>query len=79
MPDFISGVMASPLYQDRSASASWISASVSKLYGIWVGIAGAFVGGWAMTRLGLFPTLVIGAFLGGGVEPVLFLALLWRA
>ena len=63
MPDFISGVMASPLYRQIGFTLTEIGA-VSKLYGIWVGIAGAFVGGWAMTRLGLFPTLVIGAFLG---------------
>lgn len=63
MPDFISGVMASPLYKTVGFSLVDIG-FVSKLYGIWVGIAGAFVGGWAMTRFGLFPTLVVGAFLG---------------
>ncbi|KQP33662.1 MFS transporter [Methylobacterium sp. Leaf104] len=63
LPDFISGVMASPLYREVGFSLVEIGA-VSKLYGIWVGIAGAFVGGWAMTRFGLFPTLVVGAFLG---------------
>ncbi|CAA9341643.1 MAG: AmpG permease [uncultured Microvirga sp.] len=63
MPDFISGVMASPLYRTVGFSLAEIGA-VSKLYGIWVGIAGAFVGGWAITRYGLTPILVIGAFLG---------------
>lgn len=63
MPDFISGVMASPLYFQVGFTLTEIGA-VSKLYGIWVGIAGAFVGGWAMQRFGLFPTLVVGAFLG---------------
>ncbi|MCJ2083322.1 AmpG family muropeptide MFS transporter [Methylobacterium sp. J-090] len=63
MPDFISGVMASPLYRQVGFTLTEIGA-VSKLYGIWVGIAGAFVGGWAMTRFGLFPTLMVGAFLG---------------
>lgn len=63
LPDFISGVMASPLYREVGFSLVEIGA-VSKLYGIWIGIAGAFVGGWAMTRFGLFPTLVVGAFLG---------------
>ncbi|MCJ2034616.1 AmpG family muropeptide MFS transporter [Methylobacterium sp. J-068] len=63
MPDFISGVMASPLYKTVGFTLVDIG-FVSKLYGIWVGIAGAFVGGWAMTRYGLFPTLVVGAFLG---------------
>ncbi|KQT09817.1 MFS transporter [Methylobacterium sp. Leaf399] len=63
MPDFISGVMASPLYRQVGFSLVEIG-TVSKLYGIWIGIAGAFAGGWAMTRFGLFPTLVVGAFLG---------------
>jgi PAT family beta-lactamase induction signal transducer AmpG len=63
MPDFISGVMASPLYREVGFSLAEIGA-VSKLYGIWVGIAGAFAGGWAVTRYGLFPTLVVGGALG---------------
>jgi len=33
---------------------------VSKLYGVWIGIAGAFAGGWLSGRLGLMPTLLIG-------------------
>jgi PAT family beta-lactamase induction signal transducer AmpG len=63
MPDFISGVMASPLYRSVGFSLAEIGA-VSKLYGIWVGIAGGFAGGWAVTRYGMFPTLLTGAFLG---------------
>ena len=78
MPDFISGVMASPLYKTVGFSLVDIG-FVSKLYGIWVGIAGAFVGGWAMTRFGLFPTLVVGAFPGGRLEPVLLVAVVRRA
>jgi len=63
MPDFISGVMASPLYRTVGYSLVDIGA-VSKLYGIWIGIAGAFAGGWAMTRYSLYPVLVAGALLG---------------
>jgi len=62
MPDFVSGVMASPLYKDVGYGLTKIAA-VSKLYGIWVGIAGGFAGGWAMQRLGMFRGLLIGAFL----------------
>ena len=62
MPDFVSGVMASPLYRATGYSLTQIAA-VTKLYGIWVGIAGGFAGGWAIARFGLFPTLVVGAFL----------------
>jgi len=63
MPDFISGVMASPLYREVGFTLTEVGA-VSKFYGIWVGIAGGFAGGWAMQRFGLFPTLLVGAFLG---------------
>jgi PAT family beta-lactamase induction signal transducer AmpG len=63
MPDFVSGVMANPLYIKLGYSLSEIAA-VSKLYGVWIGIAGAFAGGWAIARFGLFPTLVAGAIAG---------------
>lgn len=62
LPDFLSGVMASPLYRHLGFDLKEI-ATVTKLYGVWVGIAGGFVGGWALARLGMFPTLLIGAFL----------------
>ncbi|HEY8382237.1 MAG TPA: MFS transporter [Microvirga sp.] len=60
LPDFVAGVMANPLYIDLGFSKTDI-ANVSKLYGIWVGIIGAFAGGLALTRLGLWTTLLIGA------------------
>ena len=44
LPDFVSGVMANPLYIDLGFAKADI-ATVSKLYGVWVGIAGAFGGG----------------------------------
>lgn len=63
LPDFVSGVMANPLYIDLKFSKLDI-ANVSKLYGVWVGIAGAFAGGYAIARLGLYRSLVIGAMVG---------------
>jgi PAT family beta-lactamase induction signal transducer AmpG len=59
LPDFVSGVMANPLYIDLGFTKSDI-ATVSKLYGIWIGIAGAFAGGVLAQKLGLMPTLLIG-------------------
>ncbi len=59
LPDFVSGVMANPLYIDLGFTKSDI-ATVSKLYGVWIGIAGAFAGGWLSGRIGLMPTLLIG-------------------
>jgi len=65
LPDFLSGVMASPLYRQVGFSLLEIGAA-SKLYGIWIGIVGAFAGGWAITRYGMFPALFVGAALGAG-------------
>ena len=59
LPDFVSGVMANPLYIDLGFSKTDIG-TVSKLYGVWIGIAGAFGGGLAISRLGLMPALLIG-------------------
>ena len=59
VPDFVSGVMANPLYIDLGFSKTAI-ATVSKLYGVWIGIAGVFAGGVAVLRLGLMPALLIG-------------------
>ncbi|HEU0134959.1 MAG TPA: MFS transporter, partial [Allosphingosinicella sp.] len=60
LPDIVAGVMANPLYIDLGFSKIDI-ANVSKLYGVWIGIVGAFAGGIALTRLGLWNTLLVGA------------------
>ena len=65
LPDFVSGVMANPLYIDLGFSKSEI-ATVSKLYGVWIGMAGAFGGGVAVARLGRMPSLLIGGFAASG-------------
>ena len=54
LPDFVSGVMANPLHIDLGFTKSDI-ATVSKLPGVWIGIAGAFGGGAAVARLGSCP------------------------
>lgn len=63
LPDFVAGVMANPLYIDLGFSKIDI-ANVSKLYGVWVGIVGAFAGGLLVPRIGLFMTLLIGGIIG---------------
>ena len=68
LPDFVAGVMANPLYIDLGFSKADI-ANVSKLYGVWIGIVGAFAGGIALTRIGLWWTLLIGAIDRRRVEP----------
>ena len=86
LPDYVSGVMANPLYIDLGFTKSDI-ATVSKLYGVWIGLAGAFGGGLAVARLGLMPSLILGGLAassshlslallasGGGSLPLLTLA-----
>jgi PAT family beta-lactamase induction signal transducer AmpG len=65
LPDFVAGVMANPLYIDLGFSKTDI-ANVSKLYGVWVGMIGAFVGGLLVPKLGLRLTLLLGAVAGAG-------------
>ncbi len=74
LPDFVSGVMANPLYIDLGFSKSDI-ATVSKLYGVWIGMAGAFGGGLVVARLGLMPALLI----GGVAASASHLSLAWLA
>ena len=60
LPDFVAGVMANPLYVDLGYTKVQI-ATVAKLYGVWIGIVGAFAGGYLVSKLGLFRTMLIGA------------------
>lgn len=59
LPDITAGVMANPLYIDMKFTLSEI-AGVSKLYGVWIGIAGALVGGLSVARFGLYSSLLVG-------------------
>lgn len=60
LSDFLAGVMSNPLYVDLGFTKAEI-ASVAKIYGVWVGIVGAFVGGWLVARIGLYRTMLLGA------------------
>ena len=62
LADITMGVMANPFYIDVGFSKSEI-ASVSKLYGIWMGIAGALLGGVIVARFGLMRPLLVCAVL----------------
>ena len=63
LPDFVAGVMANPLYVDLGFSKPEI-ANVAKIYGVWMGILGAFVAGYLVSSIGLRRTLLIGAVVG---------------
>jgi PAT family beta-lactamase induction signal transducer AmpG len=58
LPDQMLGVIAGPFYIDTGYSKEQI-ATVSKLYGVWIGIGGAFLGGVSVGALGLKPSVVI--------------------
>ena len=58
----VGGIMG-PFYLDQGFSKTEI-ATVSKIYGIWVGIAGAFLGGIAVARWGVERALLAGIVLG---------------
>jgi MFS transporter, PAT family, beta-lactamase induction signal transducer AmpG len=60
LPDQMLGVMAYPFYLDAGFSKTQI-AEVSKVYGVIVGILGALLGGWAVTRFDMRRLLVVSA------------------
>lgn len=60
-PDQMIGVMAGPFYLDSGYTKADI-ATVSKLYGVWLGVAGAFLGGAAVAVYGLRRPLLVAAF-----------------
>ncbi len=60
--DITMGVMANPFYIDLGFTKSQI-ASVSKLYGLVMSLAGAFIGGVLVVRFGLLRPLFLGALL----------------
>ena len=55
--------MALPFYLDVGFTKTEI-AGVSKLFGVWVGIAGAFIGGAAVVRYGAHRMLLVAILLG---------------
>lgn len=70
-PDQVIGVMSGPFYLDSGYTKSDI-ATVSKLYGIWTGIAGAFLGGVAVAAFG-FRRMLLVATLGVALSNLAFL------
>ncbi|MFN7131405.1 MAG: AmpG family muropeptide MFS transporter [Myxococcales bacterium] len=58
----VGGIMG-PFYLDQGYSKTQIAA-VTKVYGIWVGIAGTFVGGVCVARFGVNWSLLLGIVLG---------------
>ncbi|MFP5430955.1 MAG: AmpG family muropeptide MFS transporter [Gammaproteobacteria bacterium] len=71
--DQMLGVMALPFYLDSGFTKTEIGA-ISKVFGVWIGIAGAFLGGAVVVRLGVQRTLFIAMILGA-VSNLLYLLL----
>lgn len=60
--DVVMGVMANPFYKDMGFSKDEVAA-VSKVYGVVMTLAGAFIGGVVSLRIGVLRTLLLGAVL----------------
>ena len=67
MSDVVMGVMANPFYRDMGFSKDEVAA-VSKVYGVVMTLAGAFVGGVLSLRLGVLRTLFAGALLSAATN-----------
>jgi PAT family beta-lactamase induction signal transducer AmpG len=60
--DALGGTMANPFYNEMGFTGTEIAA-VSKVWGIWMTVVGALLGGIAVARWGVFPALMIGGIL----------------
>jgi PAT family beta-lactamase induction signal transducer AmpG len=60
--DALGGTMANPFYVEMGFTGSEVAA-VSKLWGVWMTVVGALVGGLAVARWGVFRALLIGGVL----------------
>ena len=60
--DAVAGVMANPFYVELGFTDVEI-ASISKAFGFWATLVGAFVGGLLVSRFGIFPALLISGVL----------------
>lgn len=63
--DQMLGVMATPFYLDSGFSKTQIGV-VTKIFGVWIGIAGAFLGGATVVWLGIRRTLLLAILIGAG-------------
>ncbi|MEG0822363.1 MAG: AmpG family muropeptide MFS transporter [Burkholderiaceae bacterium] len=74
--DIVMGVMANPFYRDLGFTKEEVAA-VSKVYGVAMTLAGAFIGGVVALRIGVLKTLFLGALLSS-LTNLLFSALALR-
>ena len=60
--DALGGTMANPFYREMGYSGTEIGA-ISKVWGVWMTVVGALLGGIAVARWGVFRALLIGGIL----------------
>lgn len=65
--DVVMGIMANPFYVDMGYSKDEVAA-VTKVYGVIMTLAGAFVGGALSLRLGVMRVLMLGALLSAATN-----------
>lgn len=65
--DVVMGVMANPFYSDMGFSKEEVAA-VSKVFGVVMTLAGAFVGGVVALRIGVMKTLFLGGVLSAATN-----------
>ena len=71
LPDQMLGVITGPFYRDSGFSKSEI-ATVSKLYGVWIGLAGTFASGVAIAAFGA-RRMILPAALAVALSNLLFI------
>ncbi|MDD2920189.1 AmpG family muropeptide MFS transporter [Rhodoferax sp.] len=74
--DVVMGIMANPFYVDMGYTKAEV-ATVTKVYGVIMTLAGALIGGALAMRLGVMRVLMLGAVLSAGTN-LLFAALSTR-
>jgi PAT family beta-lactamase induction signal transducer AmpG len=63
MPGYVSNAMAVPLFKSLHYSNTDI-ATVTKLFGFWVGLGGTFLGSYIVPRIGMTASLLVGTVSG---------------
>jgi MFS transporter, PAT family, beta-lactamase induction signal transducer AmpG len=63
--DVVMGIMANPFYVDMGYTKEEVAA-VTKIYGVVMTLAGAFIGGAMAIRIGVMRVLMLGAMLSAG-------------
>lgn len=65
--DVVMGVMSNPFYRDLGYSKEEVAA-ISKIFGVIMTLAGAFLGGAVVIKIGVLRTLFLGALLSAGTN-----------